>query len=171
MAEGAGRAGKAQPHDGAPTTLDLSAPDDSGTTAAPPDCPTATGGSDTPAATGGVGNGGPTGTGEADATDGVQCGTGFRGIIRGRDETGCGRQQRLHPHIERSSAVNSPLESLQHGQVGRRILRKGEVELVTNAATSWLGGNGDAMGIRLLVATILRLPAGCAMRVSGVVSP
>jgi hypothetical protein len=95
----------------------------------------------------------------------------FRGIIRGRDETGCGRQQRLHPHIERSSAVNSPLESLQHGQVGRRILRKGEVELVTNAATSWLGGNGDAMGIRLLVATILRLPAGCAMRVSGVVSP
>jgi len=77
MAEGAGRAGKAQPHDGAPTTLDLSAPDDSGTTAAPPDCPTATGGSDTPAATGGVGNGGPTGTGEADATDGVQCGTGF----------------------------------------------------------------------------------------------
>ena len=67
--------------------------------------------------------------------------------------------------------ANPPVPRSMFGREDIAILRKGEVELVTNAATSWLGGNGDVMGIRLLVAAILRLPAGCALRVSGVVSP
>ena len=45
------------------------------------------------------------------------------------------------------------------------------IRAVGPCMTSRLGGNGDVMGMRLLVAAIVRQPAGCALRVNGVVSP